>query len=81
MAAAPAEHASSASSAVRIPLTATGSGLAVDGAAGAERVLELLRAETTLALSLLGCRAPADVTRAHVRPSPLLPSTDATLGA
>ena len=45
-------------------------GLAVDGAAGAERVLELLRAETTLALALLGCPTPEDVTAAHLRPSP-----------
>jgi isopentenyl diphosphate isomerase/L-lactate dehydrogenase-like FMN-dependent dehydrogenase len=41
-------------------------GLAVDGEAGAARVLELLRAETELALQLVGCRTPAEVTRAHV---------------
>ncbi len=41
-------------------------GLAVDGAAGVERVLELLRAEIELALALCGCASPADVTRAHV---------------
>jgi isopentenyl diphosphate isomerase/L-lactate dehydrogenase-like FMN-dependent dehydrogenase len=41
-------------------------GLAVDGASGVERVLELLRAEVELALGLCGCRSPADVTRTHV---------------
>src|SRR6185312_11772966 len=35
-------------------------GLAVDGEAGARRVLELLQAETELALQLVGCRTPAD---------------------
>jgi isopentenyl diphosphate isomerase/L-lactate dehydrogenase-like FMN-dependent dehydrogenase len=44
-------------------------GLAHDGQAGVERILELLRAETELALALLGCRSPADVTSAHVGPS------------
>jgi isopentenyl diphosphate isomerase/L-lactate dehydrogenase-like FMN-dependent dehydrogenase len=42
-------------------------GLAVDGEAGARNVLELLREEIRLALALLGCRTPADVTRAHLR--------------
>jgi isopentenyl diphosphate isomerase/L-lactate dehydrogenase-like FMN-dependent dehydrogenase len=42
-------------------------GLAVDGAAGAQRVLELLQAEILLALKLTGCASPADVTRAHVQ--------------
>src|SRR6202035_5701153 len=41
-------------------------GLAVDGEPGAARVLELLRAETALALQLTGCRTPAEVTRGHV---------------
>jgi isopentenyl diphosphate isomerase/L-lactate dehydrogenase-like FMN-dependent dehydrogenase len=41
-------------------------GLAVDGEAGATRVLELLRDELWLALALSGCRTPADVTPAHV---------------
>jgi 4-hydroxymandelate oxidase len=41
-------------------------GLAVDGAAGVERVLGLLRDEIELALTLCGCASPADVTRAHV---------------
>jgi 4-hydroxymandelate oxidase len=41
-------------------------GLAVDGAAGVERVLELLRAELAHALALCGCTSPADVTSAHV---------------
>ena len=44
-------------------------GLAHDGQAGVERVLELLRAETELALALLGCTSPAEVTRAHIRPA------------
>jgi isopentenyl diphosphate isomerase/L-lactate dehydrogenase-like FMN-dependent dehydrogenase len=41
-------------------------GLAVDGAEGVQRVLELLRAEIELALTLCGCASPAEVTRAHV---------------
>jgi isopentenyl diphosphate isomerase/L-lactate dehydrogenase-like FMN-dependent dehydrogenase len=41
-------------------------GLAVDGEAGARRVLEMLRAEIELALQLVGCRTPADVTPTHV---------------
>jgi len=41
-------------------------GLAVDGEAGARRVLELLRDEIRLALQLVGCCTPADVTRTHV---------------
>ncbi len=41
-------------------------GLAVDGAEGVRRVLELLRAEIELALALLGCASPADVSRGHV---------------
>ena len=36
-------------------------GLAVDGEAGATRVLELLRDEIELALQLVGCRTPADL--------------------
>jgi len=42
-------------------------GLAVDGERGVAHVLELLRAEIELGLALLGCRSPAEVTRAHVR--------------
>lgn len=42
-------------------------GLAVDGVAGARRVLELLRGEIELALTLCGCPTPADVTRDHVQ--------------
>jgi isopentenyl diphosphate isomerase/L-lactate dehydrogenase-like FMN-dependent dehydrogenase len=41
-------------------------GLAVDGADGVQRVLELLREEVQLALALCGCASPAEVTRAHV---------------
>jgi isopentenyl diphosphate isomerase/L-lactate dehydrogenase-like FMN-dependent dehydrogenase len=41
-------------------------GLAVDGEAGALRVLELLRDELRLALQLVGCPSPAGLTRAHV---------------
>jgi isopentenyl diphosphate isomerase/L-lactate dehydrogenase-like FMN-dependent dehydrogenase len=41
-------------------------GLVHDGQAGVERVLGLLRAETELALALVGCPSPDDVTRAHV---------------
>jgi 4-hydroxymandelate oxidase len=42
-------------------------GLAVGGQAGAERALEMLRAELWLALALLGCPTPADLTTSHVR--------------
>ncbi len=45
-------------------------GLAVDGEAGARRVLELLQAEIELALVLLGCPTVADVRREHVEPQP-----------
>ena len=41
-------------------------GLAVDGAAGVERVLTLLREELELALALCGCASPADVVRSHL---------------
>ena len=41
-------------------------GLAVDGAAGVERVLTLLREEVELALALCGCASPAGVVRSHV---------------
>ena len=43
-------------------------GLAVDGEAGAQAVLELLREEILSALRLVGCSSPADVTRDHVQP-------------
>jgi isopentenyl diphosphate isomerase/L-lactate dehydrogenase-like FMN-dependent dehydrogenase len=43
-------------------------GLAVDGEAGARRVLELLRAEILLALQLAGCDGPAALTPANVQP-------------
>ena len=41
-------------------------GLAAAGEEGVAHVLELLRAEVELGLALLGCRSPAEVTRAHV---------------
>ena len=41
-------------------------GLAVDGADGVRAVLELLQAELALALGLLGCASPAEVSRTHV---------------
>jgi isopentenyl diphosphate isomerase/L-lactate dehydrogenase-like FMN-dependent dehydrogenase len=41
-------------------------GLAFGGAKGVEQVLGILRDETENALALLGCRSPAEVTRAHV---------------
>jgi isopentenyl diphosphate isomerase/L-lactate dehydrogenase-like FMN-dependent dehydrogenase len=41
-------------------------GLAFGGARGVEQVLNILRDETENALALLGCRSPAEVTRAHV---------------
>ena len=44
-------------------------GLALGGAEGVQRVLEILRVETENALALLGCRSPAEVTRAHLSPA------------
>jgi isopentenyl diphosphate isomerase/L-lactate dehydrogenase-like FMN-dependent dehydrogenase len=44
-------------------------GLAVDGEQGARRVLELLQEEILLALKLVGCASPGDVTRGHVQVS------------
>jgi isopentenyl diphosphate isomerase/L-lactate dehydrogenase-like FMN-dependent dehydrogenase len=44
-------------------------GLAVDGERGVSAVLELLGAELKLALALLGCRSPAEVTSEHVQRS------------
>jgi 4-hydroxymandelate oxidase len=46
-------------------------GLAAAGEDGVRHVLELLRAEVELALQLLGCRSPAELTRDHVRRAPL----------
>jgi isopentenyl diphosphate isomerase/L-lactate dehydrogenase-like FMN-dependent dehydrogenase len=46
-------------------------GLAVGGERGALRVLEILRDEVELALTLLGCSAPADVTAEHVGGGPI----------
>jgi isopentenyl diphosphate isomerase/L-lactate dehydrogenase-like FMN-dependent dehydrogenase len=42
-------------------------GLAVGGEAGVARVLELLRDEIELALGLVGCPRPDEVTRGHVQ--------------
>jgi isopentenyl diphosphate isomerase/L-lactate dehydrogenase-like FMN-dependent dehydrogenase len=42
-------------------------GLAVGGEQGVREVLELLRAEIALGLTHLGCRSPAELTRAHVK--------------
>lgn len=44
-------------------------GLAFGGSKGVEQVLEILREETENALALLGCRAPAELTRSHVQPA------------
>jgi isopentenyl diphosphate isomerase/L-lactate dehydrogenase-like FMN-dependent dehydrogenase len=44
-------------------------GLAFGGSKGVEQVLEILREETENALALLGCRSPAEVTAAHVKPA------------
>ncbi len=41
-------------------------GLAFGGDKGVHQVLEILKDETENALALLGCRSPAEVTRAHV---------------
>jgi isopentenyl diphosphate isomerase/L-lactate dehydrogenase-like FMN-dependent dehydrogenase len=46
-------------------------GLAAGGAEGAGRVLELLRSEIELALTLCGCASPAEMGRPHVRRAPL----------
>ena len=46
-------------------------GLAAAGEDGVRRVLELLREELSLALSLLGCTSPQELTRAHVQRSPV----------
>jgi len=46
-------------------------GLAVEGSAGVARVLELLRGEIELALGLLGCTSPDQVTRAHIQRAPV----------
>jgi len=43
-------------------------GLVVGGEQGVREVLELLRAELVLGLTHLGCRSPAEVARAHVKP-------------
>jgi len=45
-------------------------GLAVAGEAGVSRVLELLHDEIALALGLLGCTSPEQVTRAHIQRAP-----------
>jgi 4-hydroxymandelate oxidase len=45
-------------------------GLAAGGAAGAERVLSILRAELELTLGLCGCPSPRDLTPGHLRRSP-----------
>jgi isopentenyl diphosphate isomerase/L-lactate dehydrogenase-like FMN-dependent dehydrogenase len=44
-------------------------GLAVDGEAGARRVLELLQDEVRRGLALLGCPSPEAVARAHIEPT------------
>ena len=45
-------------------------GLAAAGEDGVRHVLELLREELALALCLLGCSSPEEVTRAHVQRAP-----------
>jgi isopentenyl diphosphate isomerase/L-lactate dehydrogenase-like FMN-dependent dehydrogenase len=45
-------------------------GLAADGEAGARHVLELLRDEILLALKLVGCVSPSDVSRDRVQRAP-----------
>jgi isopentenyl diphosphate isomerase/L-lactate dehydrogenase-like FMN-dependent dehydrogenase len=44
-------------------------GLAWRGSEGVAQVLEILREETENALALLGCRSPAEVTSAHIKPA------------
>jgi isopentenyl diphosphate isomerase/L-lactate dehydrogenase-like FMN-dependent dehydrogenase len=43
--------------------------LAVEGGEGVANVLELLRAELRLAMALLGCTSPDQVSRSHVEPT------------
>jgi 4-hydroxymandelate oxidase len=45
-------------------------GLAAAGEGGVRHVLEILREELALALCLLGCTSPAELTRTHVQRSP-----------
>ena len=45
-------------------------GLAAAGSEGVVRVLGLLREELELALALLGCTSPTELTRAHLRRAP-----------
>jgi isopentenyl diphosphate isomerase/L-lactate dehydrogenase-like FMN-dependent dehydrogenase len=45
-------------------------GLAAGGREGVAQVLELLRGEFELALALLGCADPSELTRAHLRRAP-----------
>jgi isopentenyl diphosphate isomerase/L-lactate dehydrogenase-like FMN-dependent dehydrogenase len=45
-------------------------GLAAGGEDGARRVLEMLRDELALALTLCGCRSPDELTRRHVERGP-----------
>jgi isopentenyl diphosphate isomerase/L-lactate dehydrogenase-like FMN-dependent dehydrogenase len=49
-------------------------GLAARGEEGALAVLQLLREELELALTLLGCPSPSAVTRAHIGPAQRAPS-------
>lgn len=44
-------------------------GLAYGGSKGVEQVLEIFREELANALALLGCRSPAEVTAAHIKPA------------
>jgi len=46
-------------------------GLAAGGREGVTRVLTLLRQELELALTLLGCASPSQLTRAHLRRAPV----------
>lgn len=46
-------------------------GLAAGGEDGARRVLEMLRDELELTLTLCGCASPAELGRAHVRRAPV----------
>ena len=48
-------------------------GLAVDGAAGVQRILEIVRDELSLAMALAGCRTIGDITPDLVFPPASLP--------
>ncbi|MCO5576425.1 hypothetical protein L7F22_030235 [Adiantum nelumboides] len=53
--------------------------LAVDGEAGLKKMLDMLRDELELAMSLAGCTSLKDITRAHVKTKPEMLQIDSRL--